>query len=193
MILGFAHVVVGCDCNRDNNLIANVPSSREKWPFLRNRPISHDLVINFPGVVPIELVRHDTGLIKTRPRIFVIGRGYIEVQTRNRVYEEEFLDSLAPVEGGEMVVRSPVGNWSVTIGVVEDGAAAIDPPLDVMGGAALAFYSTDVEEDLDRLKAAGAKHISNPFAIEVRDRKLLIGLARSQEGTIVELVQVRTF
>ena len=191
MILGFSHVVVGCFFSTSFNAHSGVPSSSEKWPFMQRKAKSHDLVVDMPGVVPIELVKHDTGLVPAKPKIKVAGRGYIEVYAQDKWEEMDFMSMFGAIEDDLIAVRSPITNWKVNIGVVHVPDAPLDPPLDLEGCAALAFYSSDVEADLDGMVDRGCELRSSPFAVQVGGRNLLIALGRSPDGTIIELVQVR--
>lgn len=192
MILGFSHAMIGCYWSGGFKTHCGVPSSSEKWPFLANPAKSHDIVVGFPGLVPLELVRHDTGVIRSRPKISIKGRGYIEVYARMRYEEIQFLSMFGELSNHLISVRSPVTNWKVDIAVVYNEDAPINPPMDLEGCAALAFLSSDVEADLDEMVERGCKMASNPFAVRVNGRDMLVALGRSPDGTIVELVQIRS-
>lgn len=195
MILGFSHVMIGCQFNDNWGAHMDVPSSREKWPLLKNKPTSHDLVVGFPsdnsGMVPIELVRHNTGFSSGRPRISIRGRGWVEVAARDVVAEGNFFNNFGDRHGDVVRVGVAIPNWRVDLSVKKRDSAQIDPPLDILGPSALAFYSTDSEHDKDMLVSAGGRMATEPFAVQIGGVDMLICMLRSQEGTIVELIQVR--
>ncbi len=190
MILGFAHVSIGCEWGTEFLTSYGVPSSRKKWPFLVNRPATHDLVVDFPGLVPIELVMYDTGLIKSPTRIRIRERNCIEIRARDDEAEMRFLAPLGIWVNRIIRIGSHIKRWRSDIWVHKDEQAPVDPPLDVYGCSSIAFYSTDPDGDAQKLIAAGGRDYTGVFKMFLNGKLLNIAMLRSPEGTPIELVKI---
>jgi hypothetical protein len=97
-------------------------------------------------------------------------------------------DWVSGPSGGTLRITG-LPNWELSILPFVEPDAPIDPPLDIAGYAAIAFYSSDVEADRDHLLKHGGRTPTEPFTVEL-DRKMKIVMLRSPEGTIIELIQV---
>ena len=191
MILGFAHITRNRPFTDGGFLIANAP---EKWPLMAMPAKAHRLL--FPhDRIREETVEYDTGVVDQPGRIEVDSSGIIWLLSQDRERERRFwCDALGfrPHEDSGEIIRlvSPVPVWSVTLNVIKEPSAPLDPPLDIAGYAALAFYSSNVEADRDRAIAAGGRTPTDPFTVKL-DREMKIIMLRSPEGTIIELIEVK--
>lgn len=193
MILGFAHVAIGCVWNGGFSTNYRVPSSEKKWGLLRNKPKFHDLVVNMPSrLVPIELVNYDTGLVKGKSRIRIKRQNHIQICARNVDDELTFFSCLGSISDSKITINSKIKQWETNIRLRYDELAPIDPPLDIEGYQALAFYVTDIDSDMDRLIDAGGRDETGLFPLFINGKHFEIGMLRSPEGTIIELIKVKT-
>jgi hypothetical protein len=138
-----------------------------------------------------ELAEYDTEVVEQLGRLRV-GEGYIRLLMRDAAVEEPFLLNglgLSRDYDGWLAFNSRFPNWSVKFAGSGSDDFPIDPPLDIAGYAALAFYSSDVEADRDHLLKNGGRTPTEPFTVKL-DREMKIVMLRSPEGTIVELIQV---
>lgn len=194
MILGFAHLMVGVVWDGFDTHY-NVTSSNLKWPFMRRRATNHKIAFLNGGLVPIEMVCHDTGLVNERSKIRVEGHKYLHVLANDASVERDFFSRIGNAEGNLIRVRSQIKQWNIDIYVKEHGSgpalsAPIDPPLDLAGYAALAFFSNDVENDRNMLVDNGGRCETELFEVNIGGKRSTVCLLRSPEGVIVELVQV---
>jgi hypothetical protein len=188
MILGFAHITR----NRPEQGLLAIPNAPEKWPLMTRQAAWHWLALRRNGIVQ-EVVEYDTGLVD-RPGRLDVGDQVIRLSARDEHAEIGwFRDGLGfDAEGAPfMQFRSQLPHWGVNIVVERDESAPLDPPLDIHGYAALAFYSNDVEADRDHLLKHGGRTPTDPFTVKVSDREMKIIMLRSPEGTIIELIEVR--
>lgn len=190
MILGFAHITR----NETNwaGIGVQLPSAQEKWLLMERRAISHR--IRVPEIlygVPQENISYDTGIVPARGRLGVID-GEIALRVRNVSVELLFFRDGLGFQScdGMLQLASPLRNWEVGIRLYAYHDAPIDPPLDIDGYAALAFYSSDAEADRDHLLRHGGRTPTEPFTVKL-DREMKIVMLRSPEGTIIELIQVK--
>jgi hypothetical protein len=190
MILGFAHITRNV---RNGTLqVDPVPSAPEKWPLMSRQATSHR--IGFEGPTrQIELVEYDTDLIERRSRLGLLTTA-VSMGIRSLMTECSFFsgglgfDWVSGPSGGTLRITG-LPNWELSILPFVEPDAPIDPPLDIAGYAAIAFYSSDVEADRDHLLKHGGRTPTEPFTVEL-DRKMKIVMLRSPEGTIIELIQV---
>jgi hypothetical protein len=193
MILGFAHIT------RNETPWAAIgrelPNAPEKWPLMQHHATSHWLrVSEVASGVPEEVAAYNTGNV-TQPARLVVVDGEIGLRVRDFGAETGFFCGGLGFEFGDgkygavMRLTSPLRNWEVGILPWVDLGAPIDPPLDIAGYAALAFYSSDVEADRDHLLKHGGRTPTEPFRVKL-DREMKIVMLRSPEGTIIELIQV---
>lgn len=168
-----------------------VTSNRLKWGLTKNKPTYHHIVVGAGKLVPLELVQYDTGFAIGKSRISVQGSSYINVMARNKDHEMVFLSRLGIVEYGMVRVKSVTPRMCVDILVRQDNNAPIDPPLDISGYQALAFYTAHIASDLDKLADAGGKDSTPIFSAKVGVNEFDVCMIRSPEGTIVELIQPR--
>ena len=196
MILGFAHITRNVDGAVGGSWkVTPAPNPPEKWPLMKRHAKSHLIMLpTHPDGVVEEHVMYDTGaVIDQRVRLGVID-GRIVIRAIDAGGERKFLREglgFQAVEGDLVRLWSGFSQWQVVIAVVQHESAPIDPPLDVAGYAALAFYSTDVEADRCRALMAGGRTPTAPFTVKL-DREMKIIMLRSPEGTIIELIEVRT-
>jgi hypothetical protein len=197
VILGFAHITK----NVPVELLADagVPSAPEKWPLMARRATAHRLTLQKIADVPVELVEYDTGAVE-KPSRLSLNAGLICVVARERS-EMSFLCvgvgfclRTEGMMGGAkdayiLHLESAVQSWRAKVCVALREDAPIDPPLDIAGYAALAFYSSDVEADRDHLLKHGGRTPTEPFTVTL-DREMKVVMLRSPEGTIIELIQV---
>lgn len=191
MILGFAHVTVGCYFNGGYGKEYNVPSPKVKWDMMTRKANTHRIAVGFPSSPQIELVEHDTGLVKATSRINICSDRRVQISTRDLASEVEFLSGLGQFVGDAVLIRSALPKWNMTISIKQDDDAPINPPFDIGGYAALAFYSTDAEDDTDRLRECGGRMVTNVFGMRLGEKDMLVSFLRSPEGTIVELIQIK--
>jgi hypothetical protein len=171
----------------------SVANPAEKWPLMSKKAAFHDIHL-LSGPVAVEVVEHDMGTVDGAARLrFEPGDDMPEIRVRNM--EEEaafFVDALgftSPASGLlEMNSRFP--QWSLKLKVTEDPAAALDPPLDLEGLSCIAFYTTNLENDIARLLDRGGRDKTDTFSFTINDRDLRIAMLRSPEGTIIELIQI---
>ena len=137
-----------------------------------------------------ELVEYDTGTYDLPGRLDV-GHGGVIVSARDRQLEAGFFRNGLGFQdmGSELGFVGHVHHWSVGIAIREDADVPTNPPLDIAGYAALAFYSSNVESDRDVALVAGGHSPLEPFTVKL-DREMKIVMLRSPEGTIIELIQV---
>lgn len=190
MILGFAHITRNV---ADPILGIDIPSAPEKWRLMQRKAKRHRLAFHAGSGVHEETVAYDTGTVKgSGCRLYATG-GKILIDARNPWVETGwFATGLGFKVGasGLLHLLRPVPHWCVKLDVRADADAAIDPPLDIAGYTAIAFYSSDVEADRDKLIAAGGRTPTDPFKVTI-DREMKIVMLRSPEGTIIELIEVR--
>ena len=188
MILGFAHITKNVPYHRQGRAVANPPA---KLPLMARHAMMHWLYLSGWNQIVTEGIEYDTGVVE-QPSRLSLDEGRIVVSARDRGSEIGFFDGmgLAEVEDGLVQLKSHIPAWSVRVAVRSDPEAPIDPPLDVAGYAALAFYCSDVKADRDRAIAAGGRSPTVPFDITL-ERKMKIIMLRSPEGTIIELIEVQ--
>jgi hypothetical protein len=198
MILGFAHITkneTGYGPAFDTHV--PVESAPEKWPLMAERATSHYVVLGGLFLppdpnVPLEVIKYDTDVVKAPGRLGAFGADIaMRVHDMDKEYRF-FVPGLGfSAELGKLYLSSAFDRWSVRIHtwVDPDPFAPIDPPLDIAGYAALAFYSSDVEADRDHLLKHGGRTPTEPFTVKL-DREMKIVMLRSPEGTIIELIQV---
>lgn len=196
MILGFAHVTRNV---RSGTLqVPPIASASEKWPLMARHATSHRLFMEGPQPGPlVELVEYDTGVVERagsieeqQGRIGIVGASLVmRMQDRDAEYGF-FIRGLGFVpEVGRLFLSSAVKYWQVRILAWIDPDAPLDPPLDIAGYAALAFYSSDLVADLKTALVNGGRLCTQPFTVKL-DREMRIVMLRSPEGTIIELIQV---
>jgi hypothetical protein len=154
---------------------------------------SHRLLVGGRQTGPsIEVVEYDTGVVEQPGRLGAFGTDIaMRVHDRDKEYRF-FVPGLGFVaELGKLYLASTIEHWRVRVHtwIDHDPFCPIDPPLDIAGYAALAFYSTDVEADRDHLLKHGGRCPTDPFTVKL-DREMKIVMLRSPEGTIIELIQV---
>jgi hypothetical protein len=190
MILGFAHITKNASTvGPDNKGLIAVPNALEKWSLMQRRAEWHYIRFDKDRE---ETVEYDTGAVDAPGRLGVSGTAII---TYNRNVEAEvgfFCNGLGFKDSAFAWIdlSSPVEAWSVRLYPLSVPDAPIDPPLDINGYAALAFYSSNGEADRDKAIAAGGRTPTEPFTIKL-DREMKIIMLRSPEGTIIELIEVR--
>lgn len=187
MIKGLAYVTVGCEW-REGGFLTHygVPSSEKKWLVTKNKPLSHDVVAEIrTSLVPIRLIRHDTGLVLIRTRISIRGKDYIVVMARDPEKELGFLSVLG-MRGGRSIKIGEKTKLSVFL----DISAPVDPPLDAMGCTSIAVYSSDLEHDVTQLMDAGGRDYTGQFHVQLGGETRKTALLRSPEGTLIELVEM---
>ena len=191
MILGFAHTTENHPSAPAWATHRGVPSPREKWPLMSRKATRHDLALTNWG---IEIVAYDTGVIGSPGRLSLSDDvGTIAVSSRDTQKESKFFCGglgFQEPEIGRLFLSSVVPKWRFRLDIVEDSGAPVDPPLDIDGRCALAFYSSDVEADRYRALMAGGRDPTDPFTVKL-DREMKIIMLRSPEGTIIELIEVR--
>lgn len=192
MILGFAHTTENRPVAPSWATHRDVPSAPEKWPLMARKATRHDLALT---QWESEIVAYDTGVVDGRGRLSLSDEwGTIKVSARDASMEARFFcDGLGfqSKESGRLFLDSRIPTWRMLLDVAEDQDAPLDPPLDIMGRCALAFYTSDGERDRDQLLAAGGRDPTEPFTVKL-DREMKIIMLRSPEGTIIELIQVKT-
>jgi hypothetical protein len=160
MILGFAHItqnVAGFDPG--GNAIPNAP---QKWPLMSGRAEHHVIDLQWRTArnaqgqaqgLPLETIQYDTGVVAHPGRLSVENNQIILSARSTSLERGWFRDGLEFVEmpNGSLQLNSHMPSWRVQVAVHADASAPIDPPLDIAGYAALAFYSTDLEIDTERL------------------------------------------
>jgi hypothetical protein len=85
---------------------------------------------------------------------------------------------------------TPLFTWSTRLILAEYAGELETPCLDDLGFGCLAFVSTDVQKDGDRLLEAEAAERSGCFQLEVNHKTLRVELFRSPDRQIIELVEV---
>lgn len=191
MILGFAHVAIGCELKKEAVTYRDIDNHISKMKLMRKPSETHDLVVEFPGMVPLELVNYSKGLISSPSRFGVETFGSVELRARDIEAEGKFFAGLGIRSTKRMVhIASHLKAWRVNLWFHTDPKAPIDPPLDIAGYAALAFYSTDVEKDAAALISRGGRESTGKFSLRLGRKDLDVCLLRSPEGTIVELIKV---
>jgi hypothetical protein len=190
MILGFAHITKNVFDQRPGSALPNAP---EKWPLMRNPASTYWLRLPRSDNAPQEeIISYDSDLVAQESRLGLFGTAIaMRVHDLDTEYRF-FIPGLGFVaELGKLYLSSAVEHWRVRVltWVDPDPFTPIDPPLDIEGYAALAFYSSDVEADRDHLLKHGGRTPTEPFTVEL-DRKMKIVMLRSPEGTIIELIQV---
>lgn len=190
MIVGFSHLAIGLEWNGGFFTFKDVPSSAHKWVLTAKRPERHDLVVNFPSIMPIELIRYDTGFVPGRSKIRVLKNGVIGVTTRTYHEEKKFFSKIGGEIDGDIHVHSPIGRCNLTVKVIPDPLSPIDPPLDIAGYQALAFYSSSIDNDRAMLIDAGGRQATAVWPISIGGRDMSVCMMRSAGGVPIELVQV---
>lgn len=191
MILGFAHITEN-SVGYEGQGLANPP---EKWPLMVRRAERHHVALQYPGPasdlsVTHEFVQYDTGVVQERGRLGVLDDGiFLRVQDED-AETRFFRDGLGFDGHGHLRLLSQIREWRVSVFTGVDPEAPLDPPLDIDGYAALAFYSSDVEADRKGLLVAGGRLPTQSFTVKVGGREMKIVMLRSPEGTIIELIQV---
>lgn len=166
-----------------------VPSSSEKYPFLRMPAVSHDLVF-LRGELNIELVSHDTGSFDGRSFFRHLGGSQIAMLSTDPETDAHSLESALSFQGiaeSRFVLESPLPNCSLVVSLVATPSLTTLPTLDTTGIACMAFFSTNPQKDGERLVASGARATTREFAVRVADRDLRVVIARLAGGALVEL------
>ena len=204
MIIGFAHICLNTASVTEavtplieqgykiSGKFIAVPSASEKWSLLSRPATRHDLIL-LEGPLPIEVVKHDTSTYGKDSNLNITeDYSSLVLSARDEVSEQAFMTLLGfqPLADGSLKLKSQFSQWSVQLKFSAKARAAADPMLDVDGFSCLAFYSTDPIEDGERLKAAGARDITNAFSIVLGKRSMSIIMLRSPEGIIIELIKV---
>jgi hypothetical protein len=205
MILGFAHLTrstaepaeVIAALTRDGMAVTahhkDVPSAQEKWPLLDRQARSHELAL-LAGSPAIEVVSHDTGTIDTESRLALdSGRSEIRVKVRDQSAVGRFFAEglgFRATKDGALRLDSRFPQWSVTVRLLPDADAPIDPPLDLEGWSCLAFYATNPEADAAHLRAHGGRDGTAVFPVSWTGSRMSIAMLRDPEGTIIELVKI---
>jgi hypothetical protein len=191
MILGFAHITKNVRTELSGDV--GIPSAPEKWPLMTRQAKRHRISMQGGQTGPtIELVEYDTGApVERWGRLYVVNDNPV-VYAQDTFKEAQFFcDGLGfKISGrGTIELASQMPQWGVCVKIQHHQHGDADPPLDIAGYAALAFYSSDVEADRDHLLKHGGRTPTEPFTVEL-DRKMKIVMLRSPEGTIIELIQV---
>jgi hypothetical protein len=204
MILGFAHLTrstaspdaVIADFARGGMSVKarrrDVPSASEKWPLLRHQARTHQLAL-MSGQPPIEVVSHDTGAVAADSRLdFDATRSEIRVKARDGAAVGRFFTDGLGFRGAEGMLRldGRFPQWSIAIRIATDGAAPLDPPLDLEGWSCLAFYATNLEADLAHLQGAGGRDSTTAFPVQWDGGRMNVAMLRDPEGTIIELIKI---
>jgi hypothetical protein len=193
MILGFAHITKNRSGFPFDEGQPRVVSAPEKWPLMARRATSHRLFKHNWHDLSEEVIDYDTGTIEHPGRLDVVGGPYIIVRARESSAEHDFLRDGFGFEFGSLVgsleLNGRFAQWDAKVIVSRDQGAPVDPPLDIEGYAALAFYCSDVEADLAHLLKHGGRTPTEPFTVKL-NREMKIVMLRSPEGTIIELIQV---
>ena len=193
MILGFAHITRNINPPPYVGGV-EVPNAPEKWRLMQHKAKWHRLAFHSNRGLNEETVTYDTEAVTGNGCRLFSCKGEVRVDARDPCGEVGWLTSnfgFRVGENGILHLVRPMPQWCVKVLVRRDASAPIDPPLDVAGYAAIAFYSSDVEADRDRLVAAGGRTPTEPFRVTI-DREMKIIMLRSPEGTIIELIEVRT-
>ncbi|MEQ8822825.1 MAG: hypothetical protein RIC14_00450 [Filomicrobium sp.] len=214
MIIGFAHLTVAAsDANAEvakwiaagwepNETFEGIASAEEKLPLLHGQARRHDLVL-LRGKPTVEIVAHDTGVCPGQGPYRLAANGVIGALARNVEKEAEFycrglgfvLVDLEETTNAarRLELRSRFPNWCVSLELENDPAAPIDPPLDCAGFPCLAFYSTDLAGDLDRLLSCGGRDPTNRFELILGNRRVSVHMLRSPQGAIIELAKIQRY
>jgi hypothetical protein len=199
MILGFAHITRNEPYWVPGLTGTHLPNAPEKWPLMERQATSQLLRLSEFAGLTVEVSGYDTGVVEQPSRLNV-KVDVPCVSARDYGSELEFLREglgfrvVGAAECGRSLhyklgLESINPGWRVGLGIDADPDAPIDPPLDIAGYAALAFYSSDVEADRDHLLKHGGRTPTEPFTVKL-DREMKIVMLRSPEGTIIELIQV---
>ncbi|OVE76888.1 hypothetical protein BVX98_04270 [bacterium F11] len=85
---------------------------------------------------------------------------------------------------------APISSWSTEMVLVDQKKEIAPVKLDNSGFSCLAFITTQLEKDRDRLFEAGAKDSTCPFKIGINNKKLLVEVFQGPGNEFVELVEV---
>jgi len=88
-------------------------------------------------------------------------------------------------------LAAPVASWSLEILLGQDDRPPAACRLDAAGFPCLAFLSTGVERDAERLQESGGVLWTGAFDLQVGGKGLKIGLLCGPAGEMVELIEVR--
>jgi hypothetical protein len=204
VILGFAHLTLSTrQLERSIELFQtagfvlketyhSVPSSAAKWPLMAHKASRHTLVL-LNGRVPIEIVSHDTGSVDSPGMLaFDPGGGTITLRSSDVARDGAFIAKSLPcaITADGIRFHGVLPAWSAQIQLVEDETAPCAQPLDIEGYSCLAFYSTSISEDVERLVGLGAENATEEFAVELNNRRVGVAMMRSPGGAIIELIKV---
>jgi len=172
----------------------NVRNDVAKNELLTARSEAHDLGVFRPdsGGVAIEITNHRNAFGNRRGP-FEYGLDAIRLRSKNVESESDFLKAIgfADEGNGRLKLPSPVANWRCEIQLIDDPETRACF-LDDEGYTCLAFLTSNMTAAIDRVAQRGARQITDPFEIDVHRRRLNVSLFRSAEGTIYELIEVKT-
>jgi hypothetical protein len=204
LILGFAHLTLSTrrlersiELFRKAGFVLKethrtIPSSAAKWPLMAYKASCHTLVL-LKGRVPIEIVSHDTGSVDSAGMLaFDLGDGTVTLRSSDVERDRAFISKSLPCTTASDGVRFQglLPAWNAQIQLVEDKTAPRVQPLDIEGYSCLAFYSTSISDDVQRLVGLGAENATEEFAVELNNRKIGVAMMRSPGGAIIELIKV---
>jgi hypothetical protein len=87
--------------------------------------------------------------------------------------------------------QSVMPAWRFKLLLVETDRALLAPTLDAPGFACLAFISSDIAGDSERLLKSGAVGSTGPFSVAVNRKGLEVEVLRGPAGEYVELLRIK--
>lgn len=217
MILGTSHIAISTyDIESDIKtyiekgfslqfLEKNLPNSRFKEPFLSTHTPLHSLaVLNGKSGIDLELVQHHTSIpdsIKTKDHYLrpeIDNGSVMELEYDAYQFEESitFLNNLAGfslVEESDtfklLEMRSLIPKWRSRIRVIKSDQK-LNPALDQPGATCIAFLTSNLNKELNRLGEKGYHKSSPAFLMEVNDKELKIAFIRGPSNEIIELIEI---
>ncbi len=203
MILGFAHLAINCDdlVRAEGEWLAlgyargalfrGVPNHASKRAYAGHDQPQHELLLlNGPGLWPLELTRHGSTSGDNRQLAWSLDA--IRVRLADSApLRTLLLEGLGfRATGDDVRLDSRLPGWSCRLRLETGETEPVR--LDAAGPTCLAFYSNRIEEDAQRLLNLGASDFSGVFDLTLGARAMSIALLRAPGGPLLELISPRT-
>ena len=160
--------------------------------FLNKREELHHLsVLSKQGCNDIELVEHGAEKFAENNIYKITEGGVIEINCSNYDASLAFWrDDIGFREEGEVLVKaSPLPRWGCKIKLIKMDQNP-SSKLDNLGISCLAFYTTDIAEEIETLQSKRPLAISEDIALEINNRNLKINMLKGPSEELIELIEL---
>lgn len=178
----------------------NVHNHREKEALIEEFEPLHDLIyLQHENGFRLELTRYASSPRTTEAAFSVDLDQPGEITLETALFEEdiEFLSKAlrfrvtsSTDQEAELLFRSPVAGWSCSLKVIRTPEKSRKSYLDSNGFPCLAFISTSLQKDSEKLRILGAVEMTTPFSLCIDGKPLTIVMFRFPGGAIGELIEI---